>query len=117
MHRDPRPGDNRRRQPSPTGPSKGIFASWRRVPAEERAIDLLRAVSRGTVFTRLTVPEDHGDLGLSRAAQEAVIAGSRRQAPVLDGAGSAAAAMALTASERGQVNEWLERLIASRTSQ
>ena len=86
----------------------------------------MHASGCGTVLTLLAMPEDRRDPDLSEAAREAVIAAITSASPALEGPGPAAAAIALRAvlpdaaalsdGERHLLEEWLDRLAASRPS-
>ncbi|MFE2562308.1 hypothetical protein [Streptomyces mirabilis] len=90
-----------------------------RVP-EGRAADLVHAAGCGTTLTLIATPEGRRDPELSRTAREAVIAAIATDAPVAPASGPVAAAVtlravlpqtdALTAPERGLMEEWLNRL-------
>lgn len=90
-----------------------------RVP-QERAVQLLHAAGNGTVLALLAMPVQRRDPGLSELAREAVIAAITVDAPRAAAAGPVAAAVtlraalpdldALTASERGLLAEWLDRI-------
>lgn len=94
--------------------------------SEARAAELLHAAGCGTVLSLLVRPEGQRDPGLSGAAREAVIAAITTEAPVLDRASPAAAAVALRAvlpddttlsrGERQLLAEWLDRLVGARAS-
>ncbi|MGA6152977.1 TetR/AcrR family transcriptional regulator [Stenotrophomonas sp. NPDC087984] len=89
---------------------------------EERAAALVHAAGCGTTLTLIATPEDRRDPELSRTAREAAIAAITTDAPALASAepGPVAAAVtlraalprtdALTASERGLLREWLDRI-------
>jgi len=88
--------------------------------SEDRAADLMRASGRGTVLTLLEMPEDRRDLGLSRAAREALIAAIASEVPTLADSSATGAAIALraalpddallTPAEQALLGEWLDRL-------
>jgi AcrR family transcriptional regulator len=88
--------------------------------SEERATALIRASGLGTVLTLLEMPEGHRDLGLSDLAREAVIVAIVSEAPSVEYAGAAGAAIALRAllpddsalthGEQSLLREWLDRL-------
>lgn len=90
-----------------------------RVP-EERAAALVHAAGSGTTLTLIATPADRRDLELSGTAREAVIAAITTDAPAAPEPGPVAAAVtlravlpqtgALTASERGLMREWLDRI-------
>ncbi|GAA1302058.1 TetR/AcrR family transcriptional regulator [Streptomyces javensis] len=90
---------------------------------EERAAALIHAAGCGTTFTLIATPEDRRDPELSRTAREAAIAAITTDAPVGTDPGPVAAAVtlraalprtdALTASERGLLREWLDRIADS----
>ncbi|MCT9105044.1 TetR/AcrR family transcriptional regulator [Streptomyces mirabilis] len=90
-----------------------------RVP-EDRAADLVHAAGCGTTLTLIATPESRRDPELSRTAREAVIAAIATDAPVAPAPGPVAAAVtlravlprtdALTAPERGLMEEWLNRI-------
>jgi hypothetical protein len=92
--------------------------------SEQKAADLVHASGCGTVFTLLAMPEGRRDRDLPEAAREAVIAAITTGSPTLEGPGPAAAAIALravlpeatalTGGERRLLEEWLDRLAASR---
>jgi AcrR family transcriptional regulator len=96
-----------------------------RVP-EERAAALVHAAGCGTTLTLIATPEDHRDPQLSPTAREAVIAAITTDAPAAAVPGPVAAAVtlravlpqtdALTAPERGLMQEWLDRIAASSDS-
>ncbi|ASQ97656.1 TetR/AcrR family transcriptional regulator [Streptomyces sp. 11-1-2] len=89
---------------------------------EERAAALVHAAGCGTTLTLIATPEDRRDPELSRTAREAAIAAITTDAPAPAAAepGPVAAAVtlraalprtdALTASERGLLREWLDRI-------
>ncbi|MEU1945437.1 TetR/AcrR family transcriptional regulator [Streptomyces sp. NPDC020125] len=89
---------------------------------EERAAALVHAAGCGTTLTLIATPEDRRDPELSRTAREAAIAAITTDAPAPASAepGPVAAAVtlraalprtdALTASERGLLREWLDRI-------
>ncbi|MFJ8027894.1 TetR/AcrR family transcriptional regulator [Streptomyces sp. NPDC096311] len=90
-----------------------------RVP-EDRAADLVHAAGCGTTLTLIATPGDRRDPEPARTAREAVIAAIAMDAPVAPAPGPVAAAVtlravlpqtdALTAPERGLVQEWLNRI-------
>ncbi|AQW49429.1 TetR/AcrR family transcriptional regulator [Streptomyces violaceusniger] len=87
---------------------------------EERAAALVHAAGCGTTLTLIATPEDRRDPELSRTAREAAIAAITTDAPASAEPGPVAAAVtlraalprtdALTASERGLLREWLDRI-------
>ncbi|MGP3945270.1 TetR/AcrR family transcriptional regulator [Streptomyces sp. 6N106] len=87
---------------------------------EERAAALVHAAGCGTTLTLIATPEDRRDPELSRTAREAAIAAITTDAPAAAESGPVAAAVtlraalprtdALTASERGLLREWLDRI-------
>ncbi|MFF7344639.1 TetR/AcrR family transcriptional regulator [Streptomyces antimycoticus] len=87
---------------------------------EERAAALVHAAGCGTTLTLIATPEDRRDPELSRTAREAAIAAITTDAPAAAEPGPVAAAVtlraalprtdALTASERGLLREWLDRI-------
>lgn len=93
--------------------------------SEERAAELVHASGCGTVLTLLAMPAEHRDRGLSESAREAALAAITTQTPALEDPSPAAAAVALravlpdatslTCRERQLLEEWLERLVASRS--
>ena len=130
MYGDPRPGA---RPPAAAAARRILGQHIRRLAvagllrvSEEKAADLMHASGCGTVLTLLAMPEDRRDPDLSEAAREAVIAAITSASPALDGPGPAAAAIALRAvlpdaaalsdGERHLLEEWLDRLAASRPS-
>jgi hypothetical protein len=90
-----------------------------RVP-EDRAAALVHAAGCGTTLTLIATPEDRRDPRLSPTAREAVIAAITTDAPAAAVPGPVAAAVtlravlpqtdALTAPERGLMQEWLDRI-------
>jgi AcrR family transcriptional regulator len=64
---------------------------------EDRAVTLLHAVGTGTVFSLLTQPDAHRDLGLSAVAREAIIAAITSDPVSASGQGVASAAVAMNA--------------------
>jgi hypothetical protein len=90
-----------------------------RVP-EDRAATLVHAAGCGTTLTLIATPEDRRAPELSPTAREAIIAAITTDAPAAAAPGPAAAAVtlravlpqtdALTAPERGLMQEWLDRI-------
>jgi hypothetical protein len=90
-----------------------------RVP-DDRAAALVHAAGSGTTLTLIATPEDRRNPELSPTAREALIRAITTDAPVAPVPGPAAAAVtlrsllpqtdALTASERGLMREWLDRI-------
>jgi AcrR family transcriptional regulator len=90
-----------------------------RVP-EDRAATLVHAAGCGTTLTLIATPEDRRDPELSPTAREAVIAAITTDVPAAAVSGPVAAAVtlravlpqtdALTARERGLMQEWLDRI-------
>jgi AcrR family transcriptional regulator len=91
---------------------------------EDTAAQLVHASGSGIVLTLLAMPEDRRDPALSKAAREAAIAAITTESPALETPGPAAAAIALRAvlpdataltdGERHLLDEWLDRLAATR---
>ncbi len=87
---------------------------------EERAAQLVHAAGSGTILTLIGLPEDRRDLALSDLARDAVIAAITTDAPAAADPGPAGAAIALravlsqtsalSAHERGLLEEWLDRI-------
>ncbi len=87
---------------------------------EERAAQLVHAAGSGTILTLIGLPEDRRDLALSHLARDAVIAAITTDAPAAADPGPAGAAIALravlsqtsalSAHERGLLEEWLDRI-------
>ena len=92
---------------------------------EQLATQLITSSGRGTTLTLISLPEDQRDPALIHAAREAVVAAVTTDRPVAASPGPAAAAVtlravlpqatALTASERGLLTEWLDRIAADGT--
>ena len=90
-----------------------------RVP-EERAAQLVHAAGSGITLTLIGLPEDRRDPVLSHTARDAVIAAIITDVPAPDEPGPAGAAIALravlpqtsalSAHERGLLEEWLDRI-------
>jgi AcrR family transcriptional regulator len=127
MYGDPRPGV---RGPAAAAAHQILTEHIRRLAvagrlrvSEQKAADLVHACGCGTVFTLLATPVNRRDPELPKAAREAVIA-AITGSPTLDSPGPAAAAIALravlpdatalTGGERRLLDEWLDRLAASR---
>ncbi|GGW39842.1 TetR family transcriptional regulator [Streptomyces lucensis JCM 4490] len=87
---------------------------------EERAARLIHAAGSGTALALIALPEEQRDLTVSEMAREAVIAAVTTAAPVEAAPGPAGAAVALravlpqtsalSAGERGLMEEWLDRI-------
>lgn len=128
MYGDPRPGVRSRAGEAAEQILKDhirrVALAGRLRVSEGMAADLVHASGRGTVLSLLGMPEDRRDPGLGEAAREAVIASITTGSPALDSPGPAAAAIALravlpdatvlTGGERRLLEEWLDRLAASR---
>lgn len=92
---------------------------------ERLATQLITSAGRGTTLTLISLPEDQRDPALIHAAREAVVAAVTTDTPVAASPGPAAAAVtlravlpqatALSASERGLLTEWLDRIAADGT--
>lgn len=90
--------------------------------AESSAVDLITAAECGTTLTLIAVPPATRDLSLSERAREATLASILSEALPVIGSGTASAAIqlraalpaatVLTASERGLLGDWLERIAA-----
>ena len=88
--------------------------------SEERAVNLVHAVGNGTTLALIATPADRRDPALSAMAREAVIAAITTDTPAATSPGPAGAAIALratlpqttalTESERGLMQEWLDRI-------
>jgi len=130
MYGDPRPGVRSRAAAAAEQILKEhirrLAIAGRLRVREEMAVDLVHASGCGTVLALLAMPEDRRDPGLSEAAREAVIAAITTESPAVDSPGPAAAAIALravlpdatvlTGGERRLLEEWLDRVAASRPS-
>ncbi|MGW7003998.1 TetR/AcrR family transcriptional regulator [Streptomyces sp. NPDC054933] len=124
MYGDPSPGAS---PPAAVAATEVLAAHIRRIAeagrlrvSEERAAHLVHAAGSGTTLALIAMPEDRRDLAVSDMAREAVIAAITTDAPALDAPGPAGAAVALravlpqtsalTANERGLLEEWLDRI-------
>ena len=124
MYAEPRPGV---KSPAAERSHRLLKEHIRRVAAvgrlrysEERAAGLFHASGCGAVLTLLAEAEGDRDLSLSEIAREAAIATITTEAPVFEGSGAVAAAVALRAllpgvqsfseGERSLLMEWLGRL-------
>ena len=124
IYGDPRPGAP---APAATAAADILAAHIRRIAEagrlrvpEERAAQLVHAAGSGTTLTLIGLPEDRRDPALSHTARDAVIAAITTDVPATDEAGPAGAAIALravlpqtsalSAHERGLLEEWLDRI-------
>jgi len=124
MYGEPRPGAS---PPAAIAAAAVLGGKIRRIAAagrlrvgEDRAARLVHAAGCGTTLTLIAMPEDCRDPALSDMAREAVIAAITTDARTAATSGPVGAAVALravlpqtaalTARERGLLQEWLDRI-------
>lgn len=88
--------------------------------SENRAVKVVNATGRGITFALITMPESERDLAISKLAREAIIATITTDAAASSESAVAHAAItmaavlpqtnALSAQERGLMQEWLDRI-------
>lgn len=103
-----------------TGLIHRIAEAGRLKVSEDRAVKLVNATGRGTTFALIAMPEGERDLAVSRLAREAIIATITTDAAASSASDVAHAAItmaavlprttALSAQERGLMQEWLDRI-------
>ncbi|MFF4559157.1 TetR/AcrR family transcriptional regulator [Streptomyces sp. NPDC001422] len=105
------------------GHIRRVAEAGRLAVPEERAVALVHAAGSGTTLTLIATPEERRDPELSRTAREAVLAAITTDAPADAAPEPVTAAVtlravlprtdALTAPERGLMEEWLDRIAGS----
>jgi len=124
MYGDPRPGAS---PPAAVAAAEILGRHIRRIAeagrlrvGEARAARLVHAAGCGTTLTLIAMPEDRRDPALSAMARDTVIAAITTGNPASAASGPVGAAVALraalpqiaalTAHERGLLQEWLDRI-------
>lgn len=124
MHGEPRPGAS---PPAAVAANEILVGLIHRIAeagrlrvSEDRAVQLVHSVGRGTTLTLIDMPEDQRDPGISELAREATVAAitTDAPAPAMSGPVNAAIALravlpqttALSTPERTLMQEWLDRI-------